>query len=171
MSDLINEPRPAVVRDRTLTGGKVLACLIAFFIVVASVNAVMMTIAVRTMPGVDTKSAYEASQTYNAAIARAREQDERGWRADVVIGRSGPDRSVRLELKDRNGAPVRKLDLQATLAHPADRKADLTTVMAEISPGIYQGAFAGVHEGEWNLQLLARDDEREMYRSNSRVKL
>ena len=49
---------------KPLTGGKVLAMLIAFFGVVIGVNMIMMRLAIQTMPGTDVDSAYAASLAY-----------------------------------------------------------------------------------------------------------
>mgnify|MGYP001068389893 CR=1 FL=1 len=57
-------------RPFRVTGRLVLAALIGFFLVVAGVNATMMTVAIRTMPGVDAMSAYETSQHFNAEIGQ-----------------------------------------------------------------------------------------------------
>jgi len=156
---------------RELTGRMVLLCLVAFFVVVASVNAVMMSIAIRTMPGVDVKSAYEASQNYNGEIARAQEQKARGWNADVSLAKSEGDRDIVIRLTDRAGAPVQGLAIKARLAHPADRKADLDVKAEEIAPGVYAGKFALAHTGAWDLVIEGRDADREVYKSRSRVKL
>ena len=48
------------VSPKPLTGGKVLAMLIAFFGVVIGVNMIMMRLAIQTMPGTDVDSAADA---------------------------------------------------------------------------------------------------------------
>ncbi len=72
-------------RPFEVSGRMVLFAMVAFFAVVAGVNAVMMTVAIRTMPGVDVKSAYETSQRFNGEIARMQAQTERGWRAQARV--------------------------------------------------------------------------------------
>lgn len=158
-------------RQREVTGRTVLFSLLAFFAVVTSVNAYMMTVAIRTMPGVDVKSAYEASQSYNGEIARAHEQQARGWKADVSLAKGEADRDIVVKLTDMAGAPVRGLAMQARLAHPADRKADIAVQAKEIAPGVYAAKFALAHTGAWDLVIEGRDGDREVYKSRSRVKL
>jgi nitrogen fixation protein FixH len=157
--------------QRELTGRTVFLCLLAFFAVVTSVNAYMMSVAIRTMPGVDVKSAYEASQTYNAEIARAQAQNARGWSADVSLGAKESERDVVIRLTDKAGAPVQGLAIEARLAHPADRKADIASRAQEIAPGVYSARFALAHTGAWDLVIEGRDTGGEVYKSRSRVKL
>ena len=65
------------VSPKPLTGGKVLAMLIAFFGVIFSVNMVMMRLAIQTMPGTDVDSAYTASLAYEKEIVTAHDQNAR----------------------------------------------------------------------------------------------
>jgi len=174
MEDFINRQQEKQAggqhKERTLSGRTVAMCFVAFFVVVTSVNAFMMTMAIKTMPGVDVKSAYEASQTYNAEITRAHEQDARGWTADVTLGK-GPSRDVLVKLTDRDGSPVQGLSMKARLAHPADRSADLVADAREIAPGVYAANIAQAQGGAWDLVLEGRAADREVYKSRSRVRL
>ncbi|MGL4324933.1 MAG: FixH family protein, partial [Beijerinckiaceae bacterium] len=121
-----------------LTGRKVFIMLAAFFSVVSTVNFYMMSIAIRTMPGVDVKSAYESSQNYNRDVQRARAQEARGWQADVTF-LNGASRLISLTLKDKSGQPVTGLDVTVRFAHPSDRKADHVAALIELASGQYQG--------------------------------
>ena len=54
-----------------VTGRMVLFSFIGFFAVVASVNAFMITSAVRTFSGVETENAYKAGLAFNESLAAA----------------------------------------------------------------------------------------------------
>lgn len=149
-----------------ITGRMVLFALIAFFLIVAGVNAVMMTLAIRTMPGVDVKSAYEGSQNYNKDIQRAREQDARAWQANVTFV-DGAARTITITMKDKAGQPVKGLDVGVRFAHPSDRKADIVAALSEIAPGQYTGDAAP--RGVWDLQIEARNGKDIMFQSQSRL--
>lgn len=174
MNDFVmqtQEKGPAPAKEpKGLTGRTVLFALVAFFAVVSTVNAIMMTLAIKTMPGADVKSAYEASQTYNAEIARAAEQQARGWNADVSLDRGG-ERGLTIRLTDRSGAPVQGLSLKTRLAHPADRNSDIVAQAREIAPGVYAANLAAAHGGAWDLVLEGREADREVYKSRSRIRL
>ena len=63
-------PKPSSPKaPRQLTGKVVLAILLGFFGTVMSVNALMMTLAITTLPGTEVDSAYAASLAYEREIA------------------------------------------------------------------------------------------------------
>jgi nitrogen fixation protein FixH len=154
-----------------VSGRMVLFAMVAFFAVVAGVNAVMMTVAIRTMPGVDVRSAYEASQRFNGEIARMQAQTERGWRAQARVSRAGNDAVVTLILREQAGAPVTGLSVEARLQHPASRQVDRQAVLVETGPGIYVATVTSVHRGAWTLAVEARRGNEMQFVSRSRVML
>jgi nitrogen fixation protein FixH len=170
--DLMPPPaqRPSAQPFR-LTGRKMLAFMVAFFMVVAGVNAVMMTLAIRTMPGVEVKSAYETSQRFNGEIARMQSQAERGWQADARLLRAGPDAALTLSLRDRTGGPVAGLAIEARLEHPATRQQDHAETLRETAPGVYEAPLANVHGGSWTLAITALRGDDPVFTSRSRVVL
>src|SRR3954463_3123017 len=102
-----------VVSPSPLTGRKVLFMLIAFFGVVIGVNAIMMKLAIQTLPGTEVDSAYSASLAYGHEIANAHDQNLRNWKVDAHIGRS-PDgaATLQVEARDAAGKPVSGLKFQ-----------------------------------------------------------
>ena len=62
-----------------------LLCLVAFFAVVASVNAVMMTAAVTTFGGVETENSYQAGVAFAREEAAAEAQESRHWRVNSSL--------------------------------------------------------------------------------------
>lgn len=141
-----------------LTGGKVLAMLLGFFVVVASVNALMMTLAISTMPGLDARNGYDPSQRYNAEIASSRAQAARGWRQDSTVTLKDGMAEVALTLTDGQNQPISGLEVAAELAHPATRGRDRSGRMIEVAPGRYAARLAGVQPGLWTLGIVARPD-------------
>ncbi|HEV7256150.1 MAG TPA: FixH family protein [Bosea sp. (in: a-proteobacteria)] len=160
--------RPAR-RPSHLSGRMVLACMVGFFLVIAGVNAAMMTIAIRTMPGVDVKSAYETSQRFNGEIARMQAQADRGWQAGAELRRIGADAAVTLSLRDRTGAPVTGLAVRARLEHPAARREDHEATLGETAAGDYATTIPSVHGGGWTLAITATRGEEQVFVSRSRV--
>ncbi len=156
---------------RVLTGRAVLFSLLAFFAVVASMNAVMITIALRTMPGVDVKSSYEASQNFNKDIARAGAQAARGWAANVDLSAAKTSGAIVVRFSGKNGEPVRGLQVDVTIGHPADRKVDRVLVLTETSPGQYTGRSEPFEPGARNLEIQARQNDREVFRTRERISL
>lgn len=158
-------------RPFRLSGRMVLAGMVGFFMVVAGANAVMMTVAIRTMPGVDVKSAYETSQRFNGEIARMQAQAERGWQASAQLRRAGADAVVTLSLRDRSGEPIKGLAVAARLEHPAARREDRESALNETAAGDYSATLPAVHGGGWTLAIEALSGTERVFVSRSRVVL
>jgi nitrogen fixation protein FixH len=155
-----------------LSGGTVLASLIAFFGVVIGVNVVMMTLAISTMPGLEVESPYIAGLKYNAEISAAREQAGRGWRMTSHVDRDAGGRAVvSVEARDRNGAPLTGLALTVRLARPTDKRADRIVVLTERAGGSYRGEASDVVEGLWDVEFDADRGAERMFRSKNRITL
>lgn len=154
-----------------LTGGMVAAMLVLFFGVIISVNATILTVALRTMPGVETRSAYEDSQHFNEAITRQHERDARGWKASANLARQGEGATLAVTLADRLGQPLSGFATTARLRHPATSARDHAITLSERQPGRYEAGFEHIEAGAWILELQARRGEDVVFVSRSRVTL
>ena len=165
-------PKPiAPRRPFALTGGMVATMLILFFGVVVSVNATILTMALRTMPGVETRSAYEDSQRFNEEIARQHERDSRGWVATTTLARQGEGAALSVTLADRNGGPLAGLAASARLRHPATAARDHDLSLSESRPGRYEASFGTIEAGSWILELQVKRGEDVVFVSRSRITL
>jgi nitrogen fixation protein FixH len=162
-------PRPR--RPFELTGWMVASMLVLFFGVIVSVNATILTVALRTMPGVETKSAYETSQHFNEEIARQHARDARGWKAAVTLARQGGGAALGVSLTDRLGQPLSGFSATARLRHPATSARDHAVTLNERQPGRYEATIERVEAGSWILELQARRGEEVVFVSRSRVTL
>jgi nitrogen fixation protein FixH len=168
---MIVRPNPfdAVKRPRELTGRAVLFCLVAFFAVVAAVNAVMMTAAIRTFSGVETANSYQAGVTFAREEAAAGAQEARHWRVNAAL-QPAPGAPTQIELSARDAAdrPLPGLEANITLIHPSDRRRDRPVAMQADSPGHFWGTIVPV-AGQWDLVVeLTRNGER-LFRSRERI--
>jgi nitrogen fixation protein FixH len=152
-----------------VTGGLVLASLVGFFVIVAAVNVVMMTFAVKTFGGVETDNAYKAGLAFNRSIADADAQNARHWRVEIVrMPKREADFTV--TVRDRNDRPVTGLILAATLVHPTDRRRDKTAQVVSLGAGMFR-LEAAAEPGQWDLVTTLRDDSDELFRSRNRIVL
>ena len=147
----------------------VFVCLVAFFAVVAGVNAIMIRAAVTTFGGVETENAYKAGLAYARDIHAAQLQDGRQWQVKAQLS---PDTDggtwVEVLVRDAVDQPVSGLAAEVRLAHPTDRRFDQIVVMHEDSAGRFRG-ITRLAAGQRDLVIeLARGGER-MFRSKSRV--
>lgn len=157
-----------VAKEWEVTGRFVLISVVLFFLVIASVNAVMMTLAIRTFPGVDARNGFDKSQNYNREIAAARGQAERGWMSEIALSRGAEDAALVLTLKDRQGVPVSGLGIAAQIAHPTSKAMDRSVVLNEVAPGRYEAALA-IAPGAWNISLEGQKDGQRVYNATSRA--
>ena len=154
---------------RELTGRTVLFCLVAFFAVVATVNAVMMAFAVTTFGGVETKSSYQAGVLFAREEAAAEAQQSRHWRVSASLQRvDGGSTQIELTAQDAENRPLAGLEANIALIHPTDRRLDRPVTMYADGGGRFLGAAAPA-AGQWDLVIeLSRDGER-LFRSRGRV--
>lgn len=161
-----------LISPKPLTGRKVLLMMIAFFAVVIGVNGIMAKLAIQTLPGTEVDSAYSASLAYENEIAAARDQNARNWHVDAHIQRrSDGSATLQVEAHDSNGLPMSGLKFEGRFERPADRWADQSIMLTEVSTGIYRGNVASVEPGQWDLVLEGGAAGRRMFLSRNRVLL
>lgn len=155
---------------RRISGRFVLIAVVCFFIVVIGVNAVMMCLAVATLPGTEVESAYRAGLAYQQEIEAARRQEERDWKVAAHVERQA-DGTARLTVDARahDGASLAGLLVLARLECPTDRRADQPFEMAEESAGSYRGTAHGVTAGQWDLVIEADRSGQRLFLSRNRV--
>ncbi len=124
---------------------------VAFFLVVFGVNAVMVTLAVRTSPGVVATHHYERGLAYNTYLAKQTAQTERGWTGELVYEK---DR-LHVVLKDRQGQLLNGATVRVQLSRPVAAGADFEVTLAEVTAGVYQVATTFPHPGLWTATVVA----------------
>jgi nitrogen fixation protein FixH len=169
--DLLRKEPLIRLTPRVVTGRYVFLLCLAFFGVIVGVNATMLTLALRTMPGLDAKNGYVASQAMNREIASMQAQDERGWQATFSARLVGAVASVSLRLIDRQGQPVAGLSVLGRLRHPALTRADHGVSLSEVTPGVYAGRFDDVTQGGWTFAVEASRGGERLYVSRNRILL
>jgi nitrogen fixation protein FixH len=171
MSSATEQPKPKEFR---LTGGHVLAILVASFGLVFAVNGYMLYRAVQSFPGTVTDSSYRDSQHFNSEIAAARAQADRGWKVAATAERAADGRTlVRVEALDRDGRPISGLTFRASLQHPAQRALDHAVRIAPVAgaDGRFEGVADGVAPGKWDLVLEGDGAEGRVFLSRNVVVL
>ncbi len=147
-------------RVATLTGRRVGAMLIGFFLLVFAVNGVFVYVSLRSHPGTTTRDAYREGLEYNRVLESAERQQALGWRAQVLEG----DGTLRLILKDAAGAAVAGLSGQAQVGRPASDSEDRTLDIVETAPGIYGTEGPPLGRGRWKAVIEMRDGAGRRFR-------
>ena len=167
----LSSPHPRARKPFRVGGRFVLIAFLAFLGVVIGVNTVMLTLALRSMPGVDTRSTYEVSQHFNETIARRDEQDARGWKTDLQVRREGDAAMLTATMTDRDGQPLTGLSVTVRMRHPATTARDRAADLAERAPGLYEARLERIADGSWRLDVEARRAGEEVFLSHGRVML
>jgi nitrogen fixation protein FixH len=154
--------------SRTLSGKTVLLSLVAFFGVIAAVNAIMIYYATSTFAGLETENPYRAGIAYNRDIAAAEAQDARHWQVDAKLTRL-PSERVKLvvHLRDASGTPLHAIDVEARLLHPTSARHDHAIAMNQTGAGTFSGE-AVAEAGQWDLSIDVSRNGEQLFRSTSR---
>lgn len=160
-----------VAGGKPLTGFKVFMMALAFFGVVFTVNlGVLLPNAIKTFRGIETPSAYRASQDFNANLAVAAEQAARGWDIEAHVERGeGGTVIARITTRDRDGQMLAPMEGEAMLARPADRSMDLVAPTDLIGYGSYEARFEDVAIGQWDVVLSFMQDGERVFHSRNRI--
>ena len=161
-------PRP---EKQGLTGRHVLFGMIAFFAVIGAVNATMMYLAIKSMPGTTVKSAYEASQTFNRGLDAIAAQDRLGWQVDVTTTGLHSGAPLNVHIRDRNGEAISGLDVQVRVERPLDAHLDRRLKLAETGGGRYVAAIPELAAGQWTLIVEIFRGESRQFVSERRIML
>jgi len=138
---------------RRLTGRAVLAMLLAFFGVVAAVNAVFILLALQSFSGVSAEGAYQRGLAWNRELAAADAQRSRNWSVQVEAVRAGDVVRLRVVVADAMDRPLDGLALRAALRRPASRGHDVAVELGAAGRGSYAAEAALPMRGQWDLRL------------------
>ncbi|NNE58087.1 MAG: FixH family protein [Hellea sp.] len=141
--------------QKRLTGRHVWYWLIGFFGIMIIANAAFVYFAVTSFRGEDVPRSYRQGLEYNQTIQKRRDQNKLGWQAsyNILKTEAGQNQLI-LALKDKDGARLSDLSIEATLRHPTDTDLDRTLSFSQISPGLYQ-AKGPIPLGQWQLRARA----------------
>ncbi|MFP4126272.1 MAG: FixH family protein [Alphaproteobacteria bacterium] len=129
---------------------------VAFFGVVAAVNAVMIWFAVTTFTGLDRDEPYVRGIGYNDVLEEERRQAALGWTAEVA---ASPDR-LAVEVSDGLEQPLRGAAVDAQVTRPVNAELDFTTDLAAVEPGRYVAFVDWPAPGRWDVLVTIEQDGR-----------
>ena len=127
-----------------------------FFGIIVGVNAIMVTFALRTFPGVYAENHYRIGLEYNELLARERAQTEQGWQLGLSYGDRG-HRSGTLEvsLLDRDGAPIPYAQVTASFLRPTVQGHDFDLPLTHRGDASYAASVDLPLAGNWDVRVVA----------------
>lgn len=147
------------------------------FMVVLSVNLVMLYFSTTTFNGLETRHSYEEGNSYNALIADEEAQKKLGWVVDLDISGGGVEgmakdapRPARLLLTvfDKDHHPVEGMNIRVAIRRPTIEGYDQNITLDPVTPGRYAKTVELPMAGQWEVRLEARSDQN-VYRTRRRV--
>jgi|JI10StandDraft_1071094.scaffolds.fasta_scaffold15568_7 nitrogen fixation protein FixH len=129
---------------------------VLFFVVFIAVDAVMVTLAVRTQTGLVTEQAYEKGLAYNRALEAAAEQ--KNWGGTGIIKLEG--KRLSFTLKDKEGLAIHDAEVTATVRRPVQAGYDATYPMARTGQQSYVADVEFPLPGEWDIRVSAKWQNR-----------
>jgi len=144
-----------VQKPREFTGKHMLALFVGGFGIIITVNFGMAYMAISTFPGVEARSPYVASQTFEVNRAA---QDALGW--DVVT--TLDDGLLTLSIKDEAGLPVQPKVLKAIFGRATHTGEDHTPDFTWTGTALT--AMVPSRDGYWNLRLELEADDGTIFR-------
>lgn len=153
-----------VTSSPVVTGRSVLAWLLASFLVVGAVNAVMVVLALQSFTGETEAKSYAAGLGFNQTLKDVAEQRRRGWdvAGDVKAAQSGQI-AVRAVYHDQNGEPLDGLDVTAAFTRPTNAGSDFATSLVSQGGGLYTATATPPLPGQWRVRISARRGEQPPY--------
>ncbi|WP_342363992.1 FixH family protein [Terrarubrum flagellatum] len=151
-------------RPRRLTGRAVLLILTGFFGVIAAVNGALIYLAIHSWSGAETSSAYRAGQLFNSEAAQARAQNERGWSLMTEVLRIGRGAKIVVRVQDRDGAPLSRRNVVASLHRPTAQREDVSATLQEDADGRYGASWPAVASGQWDVIVDVLDGDERQFR-------
>ena len=148
-----------------IRGWHVLVAMILFFGIITAVNAVMITLAIKSFPGQVSVTPYEDGVAYNRKLAQIAAQRELGWQAGIAPEQS---RALEVQFRDKDGRPLEGLTLTGKLERPATETGRLTPKFRAIAPGSYQADITPA-SGAWDVSVTARDKDGHVFEAERRV--
>lgn len=170
------------------------ALIVAFFLFIAAVDAVLITLAETglggslasallpeprssqgahrsSFPGVVSHDFQEREQDFNDYIEQRRIQEQRGWRVrrgwlgEAIAGREA---TFQIQILDREELPIDGATAQGRFLRPADADFDVSFELEPTGDGYYRAPITLPHPGRWQLILIIeRGDEQHEVRART----
>jgi nitrogen fixation protein FixH len=120
---------------------------VLFFVVIVLVDAVMVTLAVRTHTGTVTQHPYEKGLAYNTVVEAQNKQDALGWKGDIAYA----DGVLRFTLYDQNKKPIEPDSASVSVMRPTQEGMDFEVSLKDSVASVKFPA-----SGLWELRVDAQ---------------
>lgn len=126
---------------------------VGFFLIVLSVNGVMIFVAFSTWTGLEAQSAYKQGLAYNRALERAEAQEALGWQVAFAFKPAGLGGTLMLDLKDANNDLIEDAQVLAKFERPTHEGHDFIVDVPHHWGGSYRRDLALPLRGLWDVEV------------------
>lgn len=148
-----------------IKGWHVLVGFIAFFGVIIALDAYFMVLAYSSFPGQSSANPYETGLRFNRELDMRAREAALGWGVRAELA---PDGAILLTVQDRRGAPLKGLQVTASLVRPATESGRLSATFTEVAPGHYR-APAPAAKGGWDVMVHAANAQGQFIETQRRL--
>ncbi len=171
------------------------AAMVVFFIVIATVDAIIITLSKEGMsekvlqmisprdeanrsvstafPGTTSHDFQEKETLYNEYLQQLEIQKQRGWQVKkgfISTPYAGEPVIFQVQVLDKSGVPVQGASVQGRFLRPSDKREDFNIDLTEVEPGLFQQEVRMSLPGRWYLVLqVRRDDDLHEIRGWTRI--
>lgn len=138
---------------------------VAFFVALAIIDGIFVTIALSTHTGVVSERAYQDGVEYNKTIEAAESQEKLGWQSEVEI--SGE--TLNISLKDKNGKAIKDAKVTAYFMRQSQDGYDFSSIIGANAEGMYSKHIDFPLKGLWDVRILATWNQQQYQRSKEIV--
>jgi nitrogen fixation protein FixH len=125
---------------------------VAGFAIVIAVNGTMTWLAIDSFSGLYSNKPRDRGLRYNQVVAEQRERDALGWKVETSW--QAGNGAFGLRVSDRDGAVLRDAIVTVELVRPAEKRAPLRLVMADLGGGLFSGAVDLPARGSWDADIV-----------------
>lgn len=137
---------------------------VAFFLCIALVDGVMVTLAVRTQSGLVTDHPYEKGLAYNNVVQAASQQEQLGWKGTIGFHNTAvKEGTIAFTVKDAAGKTLTMEKITAVISRPSAMGSDFTVALHE-----GDNAISFPLEGVWEIRIYATQGDNN-YQQSKRI--
>lgn len=130
---------------------------VLFFIVVAIVDGIFVTVALETHTGVVTEHAYEEGLSYNDVLEASDAQDALGWTNTLTFDEE--TNILTFAILDEKGNTIENASVKATIERPIqDGFKFEITLHSDDQYHVYRVPVSFPVHGEWDVRIYASKD-------------
>lgn len=129
---------------------------VLFFVVLAIVDGIMVTLAVTTQTGLVTDHPYEKGLAYNQVVEASDSQEKLHWKGSIDHRVTGHNAiSLEFSLQNANNHPIKTSSVTANIVRPTSAHNDFTIPLQQSSPGRTTAQIDFPQGGLWEIRIFA----------------